>query len=266
MRATRASLVLAFVSLLIALPAAAGGRQLTVGSTLDGKTVLPERIPWLAHPSLPPAQVEEVDFLIDGKVRWIEHKAPYSYGDDGEALVTSWLTPGLHTFAVHALASNGQSATDALRARVLPAPEPPAALAGSWQRDVDTSSYQPLPAGEELPSGSYRLTFDKRWIQARFPGAFVPGTGPGSSLHTGHGWLIDAAWTPGSGSFHVQGAVTFRVLHDTDREGGWWCGPGVGAATYRWAVTDKTLTLSVAGNDPCRYRKAVWAGRWTRVG
>jgi hypothetical protein len=70
---------------------AAGGirKPFTVGSTLDGKTALPHRIHWTAHPTLPASRLNGVDFLIDGKVRWVEVNAPYTYGDDGNWLVTS---------------------------------------------------------------------------------------------------------------------------------------------------------------------------------
>jgi hypothetical protein len=72
------------------------GGDFIVTSTLGGKTVPPERIRWLAHPSLPPSEAKEVDFVIDGKLRWIEQRAPYSYEDDGESLVTSWLAHNRH--------------------------------------------------------------------------------------------------------------------------------------------------------------------------
>jgi hypothetical protein len=42
-----------------------------LGSSLDGKKVLPPRTRWIAYPKPASAQIEEVDFLIDGKVRWI---------------------------------------------------------------------------------------------------------------------------------------------------------------------------------------------------
>jgi hypothetical protein len=227
--------------------------------------VLANRTPWLARPTLPSSRIKQIDYLIDGKLRWTERRAPYSYGDDGEALVTSWLNPGIHRFTVTAVATSGHRATETVEARVLPTPEPPAALAGSWQRDVDTRPLEPLPAGIAQPSGVYRITFDRRWIQTRFPGTFVPGSGSGASLHTGHGWLIDAAWTPSTPTFQAKGSVSFGVFHDTDREGGFWCGPGAGGATYRWGINDTKLTVSIQGRDPCRYRQFVWAGTWTRV-
>ena len=54
--------------------------MLTVTSTLDGHTALPLRIHWQAFPSGPAADVSEVDFLIDGRLGWVEHNTPYFYG------------------------------------------------------------------------------------------------------------------------------------------------------------------------------------------
>ena len=112
--------------------AAPGQQACTVSSTLAGKQVLPHRIRWLGLPSLAAEKVVEVDFLIDGKTGWVEHHAPYSYGYDGNYLVTSWLKPGLHTFAVQAISTDHRRASTSTTARVLPASPPLAALAGSW--------------------------------------------------------------------------------------------------------------------------------------
>src|SRR5579859_6621171 len=73
----------------------ASSARFTVTSTLDGLSSLPHRIHWQAVPK-PSAAVSEVDFLIDGKVFWVEHVSPYFYGDDGNYLVTTFLAPGPH--------------------------------------------------------------------------------------------------------------------------------------------------------------------------
>jgi hypothetical protein len=105
-----------------------------LASSLDGKTVLPHRIVWRGVPKLPAAQISKVEFLIDRKVRWIEENPPYTYGDDSNWLVTSWRSPGRHTFTVRAKAKDGRTALRTTVARVLPAPAPPAELSGSWKR------------------------------------------------------------------------------------------------------------------------------------
>jgi hypothetical protein len=72
-----------------------------------------------------------VDFLIDGRLRWVEHSAPYSYGSDGNFLVTSFLSTGSHRFTVKATTTAGKTASTTVIARVAAAPDPPRALAGT---------------------------------------------------------------------------------------------------------------------------------------
>ncbi len=109
-------------------PGASSTAAPSIRSTLDGKAVLPHRIHWLGMPS--GGTVKEVEFLIDGKVRWVEKAAPYSYSEDGGYLVTSWLTRGSHHFTARARFTSGEIADDTVAARVVPAPAPPAALGG----------------------------------------------------------------------------------------------------------------------------------------
>ncbi len=56
-------------------PASSPGLRVT--STLDGHATLPHRIHWQAFPSVPATDVSEVDFLIDGRLGWVEHNMPY---------------------------------------------------------------------------------------------------------------------------------------------------------------------------------------------
>ena len=90
-------LALVLLAGVVAVSSALAGRSdtgLTVTSTLDGKTVLPVRIQWIATPENA-QNVSEVDYFIDGFHAWTEHKAPYYYGSDNNRLVTSFLKPGL---------------------------------------------------------------------------------------------------------------------------------------------------------------------------
>jgi hypothetical protein len=254
--------------------AASATKPFRVTSTLDGKTVLPHRIRWLAVPRLPAAQVKKVDFVIDGgKPRWIERKPPYTFGDDenGEHkgyLVTSWLTPGRHRFTVRVLAFDGRKSEDIVVARVLPAREPPPALAGTWQRSIPDTSGAPKagtpgnPTDTLTPPGTYRMVIDKRWIQVRFPGTYHwP-----QSDDTGEGWILDSDYSAGPDSVRVFGAVTFDTHHN-QAELGWWCWPDGPPADYLWSTSGDTLTLRPKqGADPCGVRGFIWAGEWKRVG
>jgi len=253
------------LTLFVGLAAAAAKQPKTfkVKSTLDRKTVLPQRIHWLAFPSLPSTQVRQVEFLIDGKVRWVESRAPYTYSDDGGYLVTSWLSPGRHRFTVRATSWTGRRGIATVVARVIPAPSPDASLAGSWQRDVAT----PVPPGpsypgDAVPAGTWTLTFDQRWIASRFPGTFDPATSP----QTGAGNVLLDDYTPGANTLTLYGAVTTGPFNPrVAAGGGWWCGPGGPKATYSWSVSDNTLTLTPVAGDACSQRGGIYAGQWTRV-
>jgi hypothetical protein len=246
---------------LAAVPLPHRGHAFAVTSTLDGKTVLPHRIHWLGSAALPRTRVREVAFLIDGKVRWIEHSPPYSYSEDGGYLVTSWLSAGRHRFTVRVRSTDGSTGTDTVLARVVSAPPPPAELAGTWQRRVAETVSDPLGHGD-APAGTWRLVFDRRWIQDHAPGVWNPRTSP----RTGFGGIVDNDWVPGSKTFQIAGGVTTGVVGDEDAEGGWWCNPGGPVARYSWSVSGDTLTLAPNGGaDPCYQRGAVYTGTWTRV-
>jgi hypothetical protein len=274
MKAPLATLVLMAAGLALAASAAAApGKPFKVASTLDGKKVLPHHIHWLSMPTLPPAKISEVDFLVDGKLAWVEHKAPYVYSeDDGPHrgyLVTSWLTPGKHRFAVRAVATDGRTATDTVIARVLPAPDPPAALAGRWKRLIADTSGAPTPgsAGNPTdsltPPGTYAMIIDKRWIRQIQPGKFDKPV----SDNTGAGWVYESDYTASPTTLRVYGSVTRFPFNDSIADGGgWWCYEDGPAATYTWSVSGDTLTLTpVGGKDACGIRGFIWAGEWTRV-
>ena len=254
---------LALLGIAVALaPGAAtpSAQKLTGRSSLAGKMVLPHRIHWVARS----AGASEVRFLIDGKVRWIEHSAPFSYSDDGGYLVTSWLSPGRHRFTVRATSPTGARASETVLARVVAGPEPSAQLSGSWQRNVPSSvPPDPLFPGDSVPAGTWTIVFG-RWIESRFPGTFDPATSP----QTGAGNILLNDYTVGPGTMTIGGAVTSHPLFDNVAEGGgWWCGPGGPRGSYSWSVSGdgNTLTLAPAPSDGCSQRGGIFTGTWTRA-
>jgi hypothetical protein len=131
---------LAFVAAVCSALARSDASTFAVTSSLDGKTVLPVRSHWVAYPQLDPSlgQVAEVDYFIDGFHSWTTRSAPWSFGDNGNWLVTTILTPGLHTFTVRAVVSPDKVAVDKVQARVVAPPSPPAGLTGNWSRSGRT--------------------------------------------------------------------------------------------------------------------------------
>lgn len=218
----------------------------TVRSTLAGMTVLPHRIRWLGLPSLPPDQIKEVDFSIDGKLRWREQRAPYTYANDGNYLVTSWLSPGVHRFTVDTLAIGNRRATVTTQARVAPAPPTPAALAGAWQRILTKAEVE---GAIDSPPGRWRLTIDRTGWRFRDPGT--------------HGALIDVAYV-GARIVEARSGIATQ-LPGPGTEGNLWCDSPSEPVRYRWVVDADTLWLTLAGPKRCDGQSQVWAGEWTRT-
>jgi hypothetical protein len=266
---------LAALAAALVLPAAAHAKKpaFTVRSTIDGKTVLPHRIRWIARPGIPSARVAEVDFLIDGKAAWIEHNAPYVFSDDENGshlgyLVTSWLKPGRHRFAVRVATNDGATVTHSVTARVVAAPDVPAALAGTWHRTLTDVSGAPgdgtpdNPTGSIIAPGTYTMVIDRRMVQVRWPGVFHRP----QSDSTGAGWILDSDFTLAGSTLTALGPVIFEPNHE-QAETGWWCWQDGPAGGYTWSVSGSTLTLAPqGGKDACGVRSFVWAGQWTRVG
>jgi hypothetical protein len=262
MRLPSALLALAAVGILSSSTALAGG-SIKVTSTLDGKKVLPQRTHWLARPRIAAAKVEGVDFLIDGKLRWIEHTAPYNYGGDDNGkhlgfLITTFLAPGRHRFSVRVVTSSGQKATDTVVARVLAVPAPPAELAGTWKRTVTPADLRKSGQGPP-PAGKWTLVFDRvgAWhLDPLGSGLVNEYDVSGSVIH------VYAPIQMAPCSDNGPCGVTRFGHHGI---GGTDCREDGPFGSYTWSVTGQQLTLT-AKNEPCGNRRAIWEGTWTRVG
>jgi hypothetical protein len=233
-----------------ATPTSSGsGASITVSSTLDGLSTLPYRIHWEVTPGVPVGDVAEVDFLIDDQLAWVEYKAPYFYADDGNWLVTSFLTLGQHAFTVRVITTSGKTATRTVHAAVTARPPPPpAGLAGVWTRTVTAADLLKETSGLPTPVGPYRLTIKAAGWDQRDP--------------DGAGALFDVMYT-------ASETVEMRPTIQTPP---WSSHGGFCANTdpiFDWTVAlgdaGSTLILHPAGQDPCGDRVAVLEGTWTRV-
>jgi hypothetical protein len=237
-------------------------RPFTIRSSLDGRAVLPHRVRWIANPS-GPVLFPGVEFLIDGKLVFANRLEPFAFADDGrdEAsgttktgyLVTTWLAPGPHRFTVRGkaiVAGRRTSAERTVTARVPAPPSPPAQLAGTWQRQLDTAV--PPDSGRLYRSvtaeaGTYRIVIDRRYLRV---------SGPAPRKHL----KVDYVAAPRT--LTIRGPVW---TGDPDEGAG--CDPWGPDATYSWSVSEGTLTLEPAGKpDACKQRGGVMTGEWTRIG
>ena len=258
------AVVVAAASVAPAAPAREGAKALSITSDIDGKKVLPERSRWLAYPSVPAAQVAKVDFLIDGKLRWVEHSAPYNYGSDDYHghlgyLFTSWLAGGNHRFTARVTTKAGKTASDTVVARVVPAPAPPASLAGTWERTVtqqDLTKSDPQFGGAP-PAGAWQLVFDRAGAWHLDPG--------GSGLVNGYdvrGNVIHVYAPIQMAPFaDGQGGISRFGHHGI---GGTDCREDGPFGSYTWSVTGDQLTLT-ALQEGCGQRRAIWEGTWTHA-
>ena len=266
------ALVLVVLASATSAALATGGKQpLVVTSSLDGKKVLPQMTRWLAHPNVAPADVAEVSFRIDGKVRWVEHSSPYNYASDDEKghlgyLFTTWLKPGLHRFTVVVKAKQGQKASDVVTARVLAAPAAPASLLGTWTRELTTSDSakaDPKYGSDNVPpSGKWRLAIDQIGVWELDPlgsGIVQAYTVSGDVLRS----YAPIQMVPRQASGD-PGSIN-RFGSQIDAGGGIDCDESGPFGTYCWSVANDQLTLSPI-RELCGQRRAVYEGVWTRVG
>jgi hypothetical protein len=221
---------------------------IAVTATLDGQRVLPHRVPWVAHPTLPASRIARVDFLVDGKRLWVAHHAPYVYG--GGDLVTSFLSPGEHRFAVDAVAVGGASATDSVTARVVPSPPPPNAVAGTWKAYVPRSSDVPA-----APAGIWRL------VISRLGWRIYDTAGTGDTFDVTY---------PAPGIVEVWGGM---AAGQPKVDGNGWCKGEPGSpARYSWTAGSAGLGFRfVSGSRQCGFagflvnaggsRPDHWSGR-----
>jgi hypothetical protein len=225
---------------------------LVVASTLDGHPTLPHRISWVAKPSVAESEVSEVDFLIDGKAAFVEQHAPYVYGRDGGYLVTTFLTPGLHSFTVRVITVGGQSATSTVKAAVAAPSAPPGGLSRtSWVRTMTASDQKKATSPEPPPTGRWDLTIDSVGWMIHDP--------------EGGGQLFDVAYQS-SGRVELRPSIERPPFPNPT--GGAFCEEPDPSVRWSYTIGDggRTLSLHPVGHDPCGDRVAILEGRWTRKG
>jgi len=243
---------------------AASSAKLSVTSTLDGHTTLPHRISWVATPSVPPADVTEVDFLIDGKVTWIEREAPYVFGGDDNGanrgfLFTTWLSPGMHTFTARVIDTDGRKSAKTVTARVPLAPQPPAALKGMWARTMSGQDITKAGATQAPPpTGQWKIVFNHvgGWELDPLGSGLVNGISVRGHIIHVYAPIQMAPWVNNQ---TTTSAFGHHSLGGTD------CTAAGPFGTYRWSVSGSHLTLTPV-HEGCPNRQAVWAGVWSWVG
>jgi hypothetical protein len=243
------SVCIGVVTIVAASSAVAAGDAtgLKLTSTLDGKKTLPHRIHWIAT-AKPAASVRRVEFLIDGKLRWVETNPPYVYGDDGNWLVTSWLSAGRHRFSVRAVSTANRRTTRSVVALVGSPPAVPAELATSrWTR-----VYTKAETGD-APAGKWTLSITPAGWKIMDP--------------AGGGNFIDVAYLA-PGSLETRGGIWTRPRASQEpnvKEGNGWCEDTNEPVRFKWSVAADKLTFTLRGPTRCDGLGDFLSKTWSRA-
>jgi hypothetical protein len=230
--------------------------QKEITSSIPEGAELTAPLRWQAHlKGLTPADVSEVRFLIDGKVKHVEREEPYEFAGANNLLLPGTLGPGSHTFAVDAALAGGGRLTAASTAKVSPRAEPiPAAAVGRWTRTVDkadvarTDGFRNPEYGEALPVGRWTVKVGADGV-ARYTDPFQRS----DSLTVGQ-----VRFAPGGR------LIVGNEIPNAGGEGGF-CPDTVGTGAYRWLVSGDKLAVEAVDDRECADRNSFWNGTFTRM-
>ncbi|MEA2244676.1 MAG: hypothetical protein QOD24_4232 [Solirubrobacteraceae bacterium] len=219
---------------------------LRVVSSISDRATLAGALQWTAVPagvrSADP--VARVDFLVDGRQRWTDRRAPFVFNDDHNVLHPWILARGSHRLAVRLVTTLGKTVGTASQVTVAPTPAVPSALAGRWTRRL-TAADTRRAAGRTVPTGVWHARFAHDGVVFFAGPRGAGGTEAFTAIRTG---LIALA-----------GPVLWLApeqrrggLCDTER-----------LAPYEWRVEGSTLTLTSRHDSGCSNRAALFSGTWT---
>jgi hypothetical protein len=224
-------------------------------SIADGAT-LSDPLRWEARVAGVPARdIVSVRFLIDGKVRHVEQRAPYLFAGQGNMLLPGSLRAGTHTFAVDARLVDGRRLTTATTAIVSPAAyRAPRAVVGRWIRTVKpaevrrTAGFRDPSYGVALPVGVWKLRIGADGVARYTDPTDVHDVTVSQVRFESGGRLVVGNEIP-----NFPGAS----------EGGF-CPDTVGTGSYRWSIDGASLVVHEVHDRQCADRNSFWNGRFTR--
>lgn len=231
----------------------------SVTSSIKTGAVLRKALHWnAAVKAADGVMVTQVDFLIDGRVRWTEHEAPYQFNEG--RLFAPWpLGGGKHRLAVNVVASGGSTAASTAVDVQVKVPPMSGLPVGSYRRTVTAADQKRVKPyrdfehgafGETTPTGQWSLTVRQDGVL-----------------------LLDEVPHPhGTDAYHVPFAGTGQriTIYDSagwlqpnPERGNMFCEPEK-PSDYQWSLSGSTLTLK-ALEHVCADRDIALVGSWHRV-
>jgi hypothetical protein len=219
-------------------------------SIVDGATLAaPTR--WSAEPvGPPPGGLDRIEFLIDGKLLWVERHAPFVFNNDGNYLYPYVFARGAHQLIARAVSASGEQVTTTANVQMTQTPPKiPRALQATLEGPRQPSGHRPQPGARRPAASRWRPSVEVRWQRPR----------AGHAAEARSGWPLRLL---GERTRRARPRRT-RQLADAQSSYDGICHGDQTLGRYRWKIRHGALMLKVI-NDPCRLRAASLAGRWGR--
>ena len=229
-------------------------QPLRVVSSISNGGVLSSAVSWTGTPAgVSPSDVDRVEFMIDGRIRWTERNAPFVFSGDGAELYPWVLGVGAHRLAVRLVTRTGASASTSAAVTVAASGPVPPQLLGTFARRVTiadvnrTAAFRHEPAGQVLPAGIWRIRIAR-------DGVITLDDPQGSGGN-------EAFTSTAGGMLALQGPAQWIL--PPSRQGVGFCAVEPLAA-YAWSAGPRTLVLKPL-RDHCADRNSMFTGTWRRT-
>jgi hypothetical protein len=226
--------------------------------TIADHVTLMRAVPWQVMVTADGDDVaQEVDFLVDGKQKWVEHESPYFFDDDHQ-LLTPWLLhEGIHVLTAHVVTVSGATADVTAHVAVRISVSRDKVIAGTYRRKVtraDQRRAEPYRVaskgafGDESPTGTWTLH-----IKAN--GEIVGVDPSGDTANP----FVEPFTLTGS-TMRLYGPAVWRQPNPSSPN--LFCEPEK-PSDYTWSLSGASLTIRTV-QKVCADRDIVFAGTWTR--
>jgi hypothetical protein len=201
--------------------------------------------------------VQEVDFLIDGKKRWVEQVPPYVFDDDHQLLAPWVLGNGPHTLTAHVLTIDGATADETAHVRVRADLKQDRAIAGTYSRVVTKADQRRTQSYRVASKGAFGDISDTgRWTLHINPNGEIVVNFPGGAAAD---TFVEPYLLAGS-RVTVYGPAVWRQPDPTHPN--LFCEPER-PGEYTWKLSGAVLTITT-DQKVCADRDIVFVGTWTR--
>lgn len=196
--------------------------------------------------------VQTVGFLIDGRTRWTQQQAPYTFNGDG--ILHPWiLGSGSHRFQVKVTTTSSRTARSSVSVDIVKAQPVPKALQGDYQRTVTAADYARTaslvpPGVGRAPTGTWTLHWMRNGVIF-----FATSGAPGQT---------EAFTATADGKLTLYGPVNW--LSPANMRGGFCESAPYGI--YHWHANGASQVVIAASKTDvkCPDRDSVFSGTWSR--